>query len=402
MLRVLDPGDVCRLLFGLETAGKRHVDRFPIGIDCQRNPRTLRRLGCDHVHVGGHRVHLGDRAAQHDVRHADPGCIAFRILCKVTDDHALDARFDGLFRRATCPDDVAVDHVRVRAISGDVLADAVDDQHVDPLAGQASHTLAGDFEQFLFALPDTGRGYRLSLGQVPVAILDHRHPKGDVDLGKRELGDRGNQMVELIHTLGMEELGAFLFAKPDGDHLHQARFDRSPEIGMRLHPADWNHRVRLERIAIEPDRNVSFDLAEMDRIHAGEEWTTHRLFRDAVVRYQLQLAFGGRPTVTPHRRYDTRLGAELAHFIDDSPHDLVDPVDTATPGRDRDTLPGAEAITDTGPVELGRNRGPDVANERRIQKLTYRRPARELPALEDLESHGIPLTRRQDGKTARR
>ena len=121
---------------------------------------------------------------------------------------------------------------------------------------------------------------------------------------------------------------------------------------------------------------------------------THRLFRDAVVRDQLQLAFGGCPAVTPHCRYDKWLSTELAYLIDDSPHDLVDPVDTATPGRDRDTLPGAEAIADTGPAELGGYRGPDVADERCIQKLAYRCPARELPALEDLESHGNLRTSR--------
>ena len=209
-------------------------------------------------------------------------------------------------------------------------------------------------------------------------------------------------MVELVHALGMEELGALLFAKPNGDHLHQARLDRSPEIGVRLDPANRDHRVRLEGVAVEPDRNVPFDLAEVDRIHARQERTAHRLFRDAVVRDQLQLPFGGRPAVTPHRRDDERLGAELAHLVDDSAHDLVDPVDTATPGRDRDSLPGAEAIADSGPAELGSDRGTDVADLRRIEKLAHRGPARQRPALEDLESHGIPLSSRQDGETARR
>ena len=120
------------------------------------------------------------------------------------------------------------------------------------------------------------------------------------------------------------------------------------------------------------------------------------------MRDELQLTFGGCPAVTPHRRDDERLGAELAHFIDDSAHDLVDAVDTATPGRDRDPLPGAEAIADAGPAELGGDRGTHVADLRRIEELAHRGPARQLPALEDLESHGIPLSSRSVGKTARR
>src|SRR5215216_7218569 len=120
---------------------------------------------------------------------------------------------------------------------------------------------------------------------------------------------------------------------------------------MWLDPANGNHRVRLERIAVEPDRNVPFDLAEMDCIHARQERAAHRLFRDAVVRDQVQLTFGGRSAVAAHRRYDKWAGAELAHLIDDGPHHLVDPVNTATPGRDCDSLPGAQAIADTGPAE---------------------------------------------------
>src|SRR5215212_2259195 len=122
---------------------------------------------------------------------------------------------------------------------------------------------------------------------------------------------------------------------------------------MRLNPANRNYRVRLEGIAVEPDRNVPFDLAEMDRIHARQERAAHRLFRDAVVRDQLQLTFGGCSAVTSHCWYNKWLGAELAYLVDDSPYHLVDPVDTTTPGGDRDTLPGAEPIADTGPVELG-------------------------------------------------
>ena len=117
------------------------------------------------------------------------------------------------------------------------------------------------------------------------------------------------------------------------------------------------------------------------------------------MRDQLQLPFSGCPTVTPHRGDDERLGAEQAHLVDDSAHDLVDPVNTATTGRDRDSLPGAEAIADSGPAELGSDGGADVADLRRIEKLAHWGPARQRPALEDLESHSISL---RDGKTARR
>jgi hypothetical protein len=118
------------------------------------------------------------------------------------------------------------------------------------------------------------------------------------------------------------------------------------------------------------------------------------------VRDQLKLTFGGRSAVTAHRRYHKWLGAELAHLVDDGPHHLVDSVNATTPGRDRDTLPGADAIADAGPAELGGDRGTDVANLRRIQELAYQGPARKRPALEDLESHGIlPY---EVGKTARR
>ena len=56
------------------------------------------------------------------------------------------------------PGDVAVDHVRVGAVAADVLADLVDDQHVDPLARQPADPLARDLEQLLFAVEIFGPG----------------------------------------------------------------------------------------------------------------------------------------------------------------------------------------------------------------------------------------------------
>src|SRR5215203_3161408 len=168
---------------------------------------------------------------------------------------------------------------------------------------------------------------------------------------------------------------------------------------MRLDPANRDYRVRLEGVAVEPDRNVAFDLAEVDRIHARQERTAHRLFRDTVVLDQLQLPFGGCPAVTPHRCDDEWLGAEQAHLVDDSAHDLVDPVNTAASGRDRDSLSRAEAIADSGPAELGSDGGADVADLRRVEKLAQRSPARQRPALKDLEAQSISL---RDDKMARR
>ena len=90
-------------------------------------------------------------------------------------------------------------------------------------------------------------------------------------------------MVELVHALGVEELGALLLPQPDGDHLHQTRLDRSAEIGVRFDPADRDDGVGLEGVAVEPDRNVVLDLAEVDRIHTGTDRAAHRRFGDAVV-----------------------------------------------------------------------------------------------------------------------
>ena len=224
MFRVLDPGDVCRLLLGLETAGKRDVERLPVGIDRQRNPRTLRRLGRDHVHVGGLTGSILS-TARRNTTSAMPIPVALPSVSSVR-SRMMMRWMRGLNRALPSgaqPDDVAVDHVRVGAIAGDVLADAVDDQDVDPLAGQASHPLAGDLEQFLLPLPDCGpRALPRPRARCAVAVLDHGDPERDIDLAERELGDGGDQMVELIDALGMEEFGALLFAKPDGDHLHQA------------------------------------------------------------------------------------------------------------------------------------------------------------------------------------
>ena len=38
-----------------------------------------------------------------------------------------------------------------------------------------------------------------------------------------KLATARDQVVELVHPLGVEELGALLLAEADRDHLHQAR-----------------------------------------------------------------------------------------------------------------------------------------------------------------------------------
>ena len=65
-----------------------------------------------------------------------------------------------------------------------------------------------------------------------------------------------------------------------------------------------------------------------------------------------------------------------AHFVDDGANNLVDAVDTAAPGRDRNPLPWPEPIADAGPAELVGDCGSDVVDLCCVEKLAHWCPVR--------------------------
>ena len=63
-------------------------------------------------------------------------------------------------------------------------------------------------------------------------------PKGMLTRESVNLATAGIKMMVFVHPLRVDELGALLLAQADGDHLHQARFDRAAKIGVRLDAHD--------------------------------------------------------------------------------------------------------------------------------------------------------------------
>ena len=193
--------------------------------------------------------------------------------------------------------------------------------------------------------------------------------------------------MEFEHALGVEVVGALLLPEADGKHFHQARFDRSAEIGVRLDPPDGDRGIGVVGVLVEPHRHVAFDEAEFHRVHARADRAAHRRFGDPVVRDECGLVLRDRPCMAAHRRDDERLGSAGLHRINGGADDFVDTINPAAARGDRHRHARLDGVAHAIAGEFGAHGGIDVVDARRDQLLPDRRPHRKRPALEDLQTH---------------
>ena len=214
--------------------------------------------------------------------------------------------------------------------------------------------------------------------QAREPVLDERDAERDRGVRQRVRGDRGDELVEDVEPLAMEQVGAALLAEADRDHLRETALDRAVEVRVHLHAVDRDDRVRaIERRPVEEDRHARPHLAEIDGVHARADLAAHRLGRDPVAGEDGELALGGRSAVAAHGRDDEHRRAGLREPRHERADDLVDPVDPAAADGERHAGPGPDPPEHW--LERRANSGPDVGDLGRVEPLAQERPPRERP-----------------------
>ncbi len=117
-------------------------------------------------------------------------------------------------------------HVRIEARAADVLADAVDHQHVHVLKRQPRHQPLGQREQFPFAGRELLGPHRLDPRRLVVGVLDDGQPGQDMAAGEHFAGHAADDLIEAeILDRAVIDLRPLALAQPDQEHLHQSAFD---------------------------------------------------------------------------------------------------------------------------------------------------------------------------------
>ncbi len=216
---------------------------------------------------------------------------------------------------------VTTHHVVVETGSGDVFADFVDDEDVQPVEKDPRlQALGFCLERDLLFLDTVGRNDFDSAGLV-IRIFDQGDAEQNLSGRKGRPADRHNVAEHSFHAQLMARLGSLLLAEADGDHLHQPAFVPAPKGDMRLDPVHQHDAVGCGGVGIEPRDQAVFGRSQVDHVHGGAHGRSHRLLADAHAKEQALLPLGRRPAVTAHGGEDKRMGALGLEMINQDSHD---------------------------------------------------------------------------------
>src|SRR5919112_1023883 len=269
--------------------------------------RRLYRRWCgrgEGVHVGGGTVHRAGEALGNDVRHAEAVGVPAGLLRQAEVDHALDRRAArGRGRR------VAARDVGIGAVTGDVLPDLVDDQHVDLVEGQTRQVALRFFEERRFGRLQLPGGDRDYLAWLFFCVLDGGEAEGDLAALDGDAGRLRDSLVDVLPAGGVDGVRPPLLAQPDGEHLRRPALDGSPERGVGLDPVDHDHRVGLVSVTVHVYGYASGRLPDSHALHRRPNGTADLFLADAEVLENPRLALRRRGAVAPHRGDHERLRA---------------------------------------------------------------------------------------------
>ena len=356
-----------------EAGGERHAQRVLVRVRDDRDLGPLDVLGRDAVEVRLALVHGLHGPPQRHVREADPRGVALGCLGQAADHDPPDPRPGArlLVAFLATPHDVGI-----HAGAADVLADDVQQQHVDGLERQAGHRGPRHGEELRLSCLDAVRRDGLDPAQAGMPVLDQRDAEAHGRAGDRVAGDRRDEAGELVVALPVERVRALLLAQADGEHLHEPALHGPREASVGLDAVHGDDEVgALECVAIDEDGDAGQDLAEVDRLHRRSDLAAHRLGRDAVAGEHLELAGRGRAAMAAHGRDDEDLGARLAQAVHDRLHDDVDAVDAAASRGHAGAGPGPHRAHHRPEGRAGRRR--DVVQLSRVEALADEGPARE-------------------------
>ncbi len=266
---------------------------------------------------------------------------------------------------------LAAHHVGVHARTGDVFAKLVDQQHVGVVKRQPRHPLLGQHEQLLFSRLELLGRHGLQLGGFVVAVFDDGQAGDNAAVLEhlpRHAADNLSEAV--IVDRPVVDFGAFVLAKSDEHHLHQAAFDIAHEPRVRLDAADHKHVIRLVRELVEMDRNALGRLADDDGLHRGFDRAAAKLLGDAVALDNLALAFGRAPAVAAHGRHNKRFGAEGFEMVDGGLDDRVNVGDAAAARRYGHALTRLDLLPEIQFGELALDFVGNVVDTRAVKRLT--------------------------------
>jgi hypothetical protein len=257
--------------------------------------------------------------------------------------------------------DPAANDVRVHARAADVLADLVEDEHVDLGKGQGRHPGAGLAQQLGLAGLDVLAVHHLDPGQAVAAVFhepDAEDPRQLRQDDGRGLAQHGLVAMARRGAVALER--ALGLAEADRRHLQQpAAEGRAREVGVRLHAVDEDDRIGRERVAGGPDAEAERRLAEVHRLDRRHDRRARGVLRDAQGFEHLDLSRGGPAAVAAHRGKEERPRPPGFQGLDRRAHDGHDAVDPPASHGHRDAKARPLALGQRG-VELRPGLRPGV------------------------------------------
>lgn len=322
-------------------AGEGALDAFAVGWEVDGDFGALGSEGGEGVGVGDGEIDGFYEAGGGDVGHADADGVAVGLGSEFADEDAADERRGTALagERTEIAVHAAADDIWIEAGAADVFADAIDDEEIDFLKGEAGHEFAGAFQERALAGFDFAGGNDFEGGSLVILIFED----GDAaeHWGFRE-GDAGHVADDafMAEAAGgaVHRFGADFFAETDDGHFDKAAAEGAEEIGVGFDAVDEDDVVGLEGGDACEHAGAAFGDADLSDFHRGADGRGHGGFGDAVGGEDFGLAFGCGAAVAAHGGEDEGLRAGGAEDVEGCADDCRDVRNAATADTDSDDV----------------------------------------------------------------
>ncbi len=195
------------------------------------------------------------------------------------------------------------------AVAGKLLANLVDDQHIQVVELDGRHAAAGQRQQPGIAGQDVLGLCGLQGAQLAQGVFHHPLAKGHGHFLQKNAGGLLHPGAKTLEPLGVQGGGAQVLAVADGAHLGQAALVGVAEIAVGLHLVEHHHAVRRQSQLVAIQGRAIGQPADFHRLHAAAKGCPLGLRGDAELSQQRPLPLWGGTAVAAHGRDQKGTGA---------------------------------------------------------------------------------------------
>ena len=219
--------------------------------------------------------------------------------------------------------EAAPGHIWIGAFPGNILADPVDDQHIDIIKPEAREAGFCDLEELAVPADDLVVGINADIRYLIVRVLHHTDSEDDIHFVQKDSRCLRDVLRKGVKAAPVQTAAAAMFCQADGHHLEKAALVLPFEVSVGFHLVvdDDPVRFRSQAVAAYGRARSVIQLPDLHHVHARAHRNTDILLGDPIAGQDLQIAFRRASSMTAHGRNDEGVCPPFLKLVADRPHD---------------------------------------------------------------------------------